>query len=177
MRPGTDANYTLVDQRKDRPPPKRQTRVRVPPGAPGALAQLGERQSGRLEVAGSSPACSTKIGSPTAETARQGTQRVGSNPTRSTNSEQPDVLTQERLVGAARRLHHEAPGESPPVRQATCLSLRRRAVGQETGEMTRTATTASGVRPCHDPEAWRPCEKTDRVTGAYARRVAWQRPC
>lgn len=51
----------------------------------------------------------------------------------------------DRLVGAARRLHHEAPGESPPVRWATCLSLTRQAVGQETGEMTRTATTASGA--------------------------------
>ena len=50
----------------------------------------------------------------------------------------------DRLVGAERRLNHKAPEESPPVRQTTCLTLRRQAVGNETGEMTPTATTASG---------------------------------
>ncbi len=51
----------------------------------------------------------------------------------------------DRLVGAERRSHHETPGESPPVGWTTYLSLIRQAVGNDTGEMMPTATTASGA--------------------------------
>ena len=85
---------------------------------------------------------------------------AGSNPARTSKSVSGDIIVVQlrnrlpkrlgkpvldRLVGAERRFTTEAPGESPPVGWTTYLSLIRQAVGNDTGEMKPTATTASGA--------------------------------